>query len=54
MAQLILVKVPLDEAIWKEKYSELPATENVFECLKQLNEDKFKGNIYLVSKLKDE
>jgi hypothetical protein len=43
-----------DEALWNKKYSSVPASDGVFEYLRELNEGKFKGNIYLVSKLKVE
>lgn len=43
-----------DETLWNEKYSTVPPADNVFECLKKLNEEKFHGNIFLVSKLKEE
>ena len=43
-----------DETIWNEKYSTIQAADDVFDCLKKLNEGKFKNNIYLVSKLKIE
>jgi len=44
----------MDETLWNEKYSELPAVTGVFESLKKLNDEIFHGNIYLVSKLKEE
>jgi hypothetical protein len=43
-----------DETLWHEKYSTIPAVENMFDCLKKLNNEKFHGNIFLVSKLKIE
>jgi hypothetical protein len=43
-----------DETLWNEKYSDLLASADVFECLKELNEGKFKDNVFLVSKLKEE
>jgi hypothetical protein len=43
-----------DETLWHERYSTLPAVENMFECLKKLSDEKFHGNIFLVSKLKEE
>ena len=43
-----------DESIWNERHSTIPAATDVFDCLKKLNEGRFKGNIFLVSKLKVE
>lgn len=43
-----------DETLWNEKFSNVPPAEGVFECLKKLNEEKFHGAIFLVSKLKEE
>jgi hypothetical protein len=44
----------VDETLWHEKYSTIPAVDNMFECLKKLNDEKFHGDIFLVSKLKVE
>lgn len=43
-----------DESWWKEKYSTIPPAEDVFDCLRDLNKNKFKDGIFLVSKLKEE
>jgi len=43
-----------DETLWNEKHSDLLPAENMFDCLKELNEGKFKDSIFLVSKLKVE
>jgi hypothetical protein len=37
-----------------ERYSEIPATKDVFTSLKRLNDERFFGNIFLVSKVKEE
>ena len=39
-----------DKILFEERYSTIPAVESVFEVLKVLNEKKFRGNIFLVSK----
>jgi hypothetical protein len=44
----------VDETFWKEKYSTIPAEDDVFECLRKLNSDRFQGNVFLISKLKEE
>lgn len=43
-----------DESFWTERYSTIPASDNVFNCLKKLNEGKFKENIFLVSRSKED
>ncbi len=43
-----------DETLWHEKYSDILASADVFECLRELNEGKFKDSVFLVSKLKEE
>jgi len=40
---------PNDKTLHEERYSTIPATEGVFEVLKNLNE-YFKGEVYLISK----
>ena len=39
-----------DKTLYEEKHSTIPSTEGVFEALKELNNKRFKGNIFLVSK----
>ncbi len=39
-----------DETLHEERYSTIPASENVFEAIKKLNDSKFHGNIFLISK----
>jgi hypothetical protein len=39
---------------WQEKYLASPPVDGVFESLKTLNKQKFKGNIFLVSKCRGE
>ncbi len=34
----------------EERYSTIPATDGVFDCLKKLNDERFHGNIFLISK----
>jgi hypothetical protein len=43
-----------DETLWHERYSTLPPVENMFESLRKLNDEIFHGNIFLISKLKEE
>ena len=39
-----------DETLHEERYSTIPATEGVFDAIKKLNDEKFHGNIFLISK----
>lgn len=39
-----------DKTLYGERYSTIPATEGVFNAIKKLNENKFHGNIFLISK----
>jgi hypothetical protein len=39
-----------DKILYEERYSTIPTTEGVFESLKQLNDQMFHGNIFLISK----
>jgi len=39
-----------DEDFLENRYSEIPAMEGVFDCLRKLNDSKFHGDIFLVSK----
>lgn len=39
-----------DEKLYEERYSTIPASDGVFDCLKKLNDEKFHGNIFLISK----
>ncbi len=39
-----------DKTLHEERYSTIPATEGVFDAVKKLNEQKFHGNIFLISK----
>jgi len=48
------VKDIKDESFWRDKYSTIPASKGVFEYLKKLNSGKFRDNIFLVSRAKEE
>jgi len=39
-----------DKILYEERYSTIPATEGVFDAVKKLNDEKFRGNIFLISK----
>jgi hypothetical protein len=39
-----------DKILYEEHYSTIPATEGVFDAVKKLNDEKFHGNIFLISK----
>jgi hypothetical protein len=39
-----------DKTLHEERYSTIPAAEGVYEAIKELNDRKFKGNIFLISK----
>lgn len=39
-----------DETLHEERYSTIPAAEDVYESLKKLNDENFHGNIFLISK----
>ncbi|OHA26278.1 MAG: hypothetical protein A3C06_02445 [Candidatus Taylorbacteria bacterium RIFCSPHIGHO2_02_FULL_46_13] len=39
-----------DKTLYEERYSTILATEGVYESLKELNDKKFHGNIFLISK----
>jgi hypothetical protein len=39
-----------DKTLHEERYSTIPATEGVFDAVKKLNDEKFHGNIFLISK----
>ena len=39
-----------DKILYEERYSTIPATEGVFDVVKKLNDEKFHGNIFLISK----
>lgn len=42
-----------DETWWNEKYSTIPAADDVWACLEKLKEEKFGDNIFLISKIKE-
>ncbi len=39
-----------DKTLHEERYSTIPAAEDVFNVIKKLNDTKFNGNIFLISK----
>lgn len=39
-----------DKTLHEERYSTIPAAEGVFDAIKKLNDEKFQGNIFLISK----
>ena len=39
-----------DKSLWEERYSTIPASEGMYEAIRELNEEKFHRNIFLVSK----
>ncbi len=39
-----------DANLYENYYSTIPATEGVFDAIKKLNDEKFRGNIFLISK----
>lgn len=39
-----------DSVLYEERYSTIPASEGVFDSIKKLNDEKFHGNIFLISK----
>lgn len=39
-----------DETLHEERYSTIPSVENACESLKKLNDEKFHGEIFLISK----
>ena len=39
-----------DKVLYEERYSTIPASIGVFDCLRKLNDEKFYGNIFLISK----
>src|SRR3989344_2649808 len=39
-----------DKTLLEERYSTIPATEGVYDAIRKLNEKKFHGNIFLISK----
>jgi len=39
-----------DKTLHEERYSTIPAAEGVFDAVKKLNDEKFHGNIFLISK----
>jgi hypothetical protein len=39
-----------DRILYEERYSTIPAADGVYDALKKLNDEKFHGNIFLVSK----
>lgn len=39
-----------DKTLHEERYSTIPATEGVLDAVKKLNDEKFHGNIFLISK----
>lgn len=39
-----------DKELYENHYSTIPATEGVFDAVRELNENEFHGNIFLISK----
>ena len=39
-----------DKTLHEERYSTIPVSEGAFDAIKKLNDDKFHGNIFLISK----
>jgi len=39
-----------DNDLYENRYSTIPAMEGVFDSIKKLNDEKFHGNIFLISK----
>ncbi len=39
-----------DSVLYEEHYSTIPASEGMFDSIKKLNDQKFHGNIFLISK----
>ena len=39
-----------NKALYEERYSTIPAAEGVFDAIKKLNNEKFHGDIFLISK----